>query len=651
MNTSIRSLLLIPLLLWATPAASQSSPGLIFGKVPTPAEWNSYFAAKQDTLGYIPLNSGGGVMTGPLITAASTTAGAGLNCPQGTAPTTPNNGDIWCTSAGMFVQIAGGTVGPLGTGGGGGGTPGGSNGQVQFNNSGSFGGLTNTQLTADINVATASLSGALPAWPNNTTTFLRGDGTYAAVPTATTSVLGVVKPDGSSIMISAGVISAPGSGGGLVSSCAQNSVGAWLGAGTTSTINCLTPAANAILVTNGSSVPSLGTTLPTGIAINASNVSWSGTLPGGNQTAANLASAANGGVTGLLPVANLAGSASGMNQPLNLNLNATISGNALTITLKDQTGATPSASSPVLFEFNSTSNSAPVNYQIANSATSITIPAGATLGQGSGEPFRVWIFAASTGSGVVLGVATCSVFGGVASPTVFPCSAWELGKNGTAITSGSNSSGVFYTPASAAYQVRIIGFVEYIGGLASAGTWNALPTGTYVFSPGMKKPGDVVQSIMVVSSASVNISNSTTKVVAGGTQVNITPTSAINLMRLTASGQIMVQPNGNVGAVGGAQIFRGSAAAAVGNFSAAQASTGVTSLVGASMFGYDFPATNTNVTYSVYIYNTAAIASFNTTWLPTTVYSQPASTGVIEAQEIMGALEPANDNQPMSAVG
>jgi hypothetical protein len=74
---------------------------------------------------------------------------------------------------------------PNGGGGGSGGTPGGTSGQVQYNNSGAFGGLTNAQLTALINTATASLSGALPAWPNNTTTFFRGDGTYA---TAVTSI-------------------------------------------------------------------------------------------------------------------------------------------------------------------------------------------------------------------------------------------------------------------------------------------------------------------------------------------------------------------------------------------------------------------------------------------------------------------------------
>jgi hypothetical protein len=41
--------------------------------------------------------------------------------------------------------------------------------------------LSQTQLTSLINPATASLPGALPAWPNNTTSFFRGDGSYATL--------------------------------------------------------------------------------------------------------------------------------------------------------------------------------------------------------------------------------------------------------------------------------------------------------------------------------------------------------------------------------------------------------------------------------------------------------------------------------------
>lgn len=44
---------------------------------------------------------------------ASTTAAASMNIPHGTAPTSPVNGDIWTTTAGLFVRINGVTVGPL----------------------------------------------------------------------------------------------------------------------------------------------------------------------------------------------------------------------------------------------------------------------------------------------------------------------------------------------------------------------------------------------------------------------------------------------------------------------------------------------------------------------------------------------------------
>lgn len=74
-----------------------------------------------------------------------------------------------------FSSIAGGLV--IGA------TPitSGTNTRVLYDNSGVLGEYTNTQLTALINTATASLSGALPAWPNNTTTYFRGDGTYATL--------------------------------------------------------------------------------------------------------------------------------------------------------------------------------------------------------------------------------------------------------------------------------------------------------------------------------------------------------------------------------------------------------------------------------------------------------------------------------------
>ena len=60
--------------------------------------------------------------TGLVSTPASSTSSAGLRVAHGAAPTTPTNGDIWTTTAGIYVRINGVTVGPLGAAGGGAGT-------------------------------------------------------------------------------------------------------------------------------------------------------------------------------------------------------------------------------------------------------------------------------------------------------------------------------------------------------------------------------------------------------------------------------------------------------------------------------------------------------------------------------------------------
>lgn len=61
------------------------------------------------------------------------------------------------------------------------GAAGGSNGQIQYNNAGALGGLTDTQVTARINAFTSVLSGAVPASGGGTTTWLRADGTFTSI--------------------------------------------------------------------------------------------------------------------------------------------------------------------------------------------------------------------------------------------------------------------------------------------------------------------------------------------------------------------------------------------------------------------------------------------------------------------------------------
>lgn len=94
-------------------AHAQTSPNLSYEQVLTPAQWNTLFANKQDVLGFSPVNSAGGVLTGRLVTAPPSGTTSGLNLTPGSTPGSPVNGDIWITSVGTFVRINGATVGPL----------------------------------------------------------------------------------------------------------------------------------------------------------------------------------------------------------------------------------------------------------------------------------------------------------------------------------------------------------------------------------------------------------------------------------------------------------------------------------------------------------------------------------------------------------
>lgn len=151
--------------------------------------------------------------------AAATTGSASFSIIPGVAPTSPTNGDLWVTSTGWFGQAGGVTI-PLG---GGGGTPGGSNGQVQVNSSSAFGGLTNAQLTADINSFTRSLSGSVPApGGGGTTRYLGEDGNWTVPPGSG----GITWPATGDVVIANGT-SSPGGVAPAGTNCLVSSGGSW----------------------------------------------------------------------------------------------------------------------------------------------------------------------------------------------------------------------------------------------------------------------------------------------------------------------------------------------------------------------------------------------------------------------------------------
>jgi hypothetical protein len=104
----------IALLLSVCGAEAQTSPNLTYGQVLTAGQWNALFSGKQDTLGFTPLSTAGGVMLGRLVTAAPSSTTAGLNLTPGTTPGSPVDGDVWITASSIFARINGVTVDVLG---------------------------------------------------------------------------------------------------------------------------------------------------------------------------------------------------------------------------------------------------------------------------------------------------------------------------------------------------------------------------------------------------------------------------------------------------------------------------------------------------------------------------------------------------------
>lgn len=150
LREAVRSAVLIAAMLCAGAgeSAAQSNPGLVYGQVPSAAQWNSYFAGKVD----YPI--------GQFTTSA-----------PGLVPASLGLGSTYFLAAdGVFRIPAGGSA-----------LPGGSPGQVQFNNTGVFGGFT---VGGDATLNTGT--GALTVTKSNGVAF--GSAAFAAVGTSGATV-------------------------------------------------------------------------------------------------------------------------------------------------------------------------------------------------------------------------------------------------------------------------------------------------------------------------------------------------------------------------------------------------------------------------------------------------------------------------------
>lgn len=150
----------------------------------------------------------------------------------------------------------------------------------------------------------------------------------------------------------------------------------------------------------------------------------------------------------------------------NLGLSASVASNALTVTLRDSAGSTPSATSPVTIGFRSSTatSGTPVRRQVTG-ALSMVVSSGSTLGHVSAVSNFIHVYAIDNAGTVEL--AVCSL---------------RIPDNGTLVSTTAEGGAGAADSESTLYSTtaRSNVAIRYLGRLRSnqttAGTWAAVPT-------------------------------------------------------------------------------------------------------------------------------------------------------------------------------
>ena len=225
---------------------------------------------------------------------------------------------------------------------------------------------------------------------------------------------------------------------------------------------------------------------------------------------------------------------------VNASLANSVGSSELTVALKGADGNDPSASNPVLLPFRSaTAGTGTITVRTVTAATSITINSTATLATSNSVAFSLWVVAFDDGGTIRLGVINC-----LSTLDIYPLQQQGIASS-TAEDNGADNAHVFYTGSAVTSKPYIVlGRLIWNSGLATAGTWNAVPDVIVNMAPGVKLPGQVVQSVATIDGAvatgttTINQDDTIPQNTEGDQYMSqaITPTVASNLLRLSHLG-------------------------------------------------------------------------------------------------------------------
>jgi hypothetical protein len=318
----------------------------------------------------------------------------------------------------------------------------------------------------------------------------------------------------------------------------------------------------------------------------------------------------------------------GFSTPTNLKLSVTVASNNLTVAIKTGNQVDPSPSNPVCIPFQDITSGTPVLTQIT-SAFSYSINSGSTMGCVSNVTCRIWIIGEIKSNIFHLALINAST-----GNQVFPIVEDNAGNTACNGCGTASTAGVFYSDTGVgADATRILGFAEFTE--ATAGVWATPPGRVKLFGPGVKKPGDVVQVVYV--SSTTNTSTTSASYVITSPSASIAPTSSPNLMEIIASGSMGTTAS----ATGEAQIFAstGAVACTAANGTRVAVAPNAVGSEPTTLYMFDQPG---NTTVRNYVVCIKSLNAATIQWCDHVEAADVQCTLVIK--EIMGSLEPANDN-------
>jgi hypothetical protein len=317
--------------------------------------------------------------------------------------------------------------------------------------------------------------------------------------------------------------------------------------------------------------------------------------------------------------------------PVNLSLSAIATGSLLQISILNNSGVTPAATSPVLIPF-STGTGAPTWVALTSALTMNTNAVGATLGSSNNWPFRFWVVVFDNSGTLVPALFNASITTPVASTQIFSLNPAIVAST-TAISNASKSAGIFYTPNGTTLSSQpysIVGYLDYASGLATAGTYSGNPTTVQPYGPQVKLPGTVVQSAFGQSGTMKTYTglNPTSTTVT----LSIAPESPVDPIWVQSSGPLGCYNTSTTNACYWA-LYRGAQVATVGSISVnGQLSTNTTYFGSGPPMGWDDPDTTNSTAYTSYIWTGSGSTVIE---YPFTGNGVPAN-GIIRADEIKG---------------